>query len=200
MNNVTMQTETITDTFAAGTRVAGTSAAGAPVAGTAATVAAPVTDDAAVERIHADHVVAKRLGTWTRARRFEVRARSGLVVLDLRSPDLPDEVEVRVELQRATVKLLVPDDAEVEHWDLRWTARGRVKDAATATATARPASPVGTRRIRLTGVSTDSEVRVQRGGVAILTAMCSREYLQDLRRAHRTGSHPTIDDPARTAR
>ena len=43
------------------------------------------------------------------------------------------------------------------------------------------------------------EVRVQRGGVAILTAMCSREYLRDLRLAHRTGGHPTVDDPARIA-
>jgi hypothetical protein len=148
-------------------------------------------DAAAIERIHADHAVAKRLGNWTRAGRFEVRARRGLVVLDLRSPDLPDEVEVHVELQRATVKLLVPDDAPVEHWDLRWTARGRVKDASAS------ASPGQARRIRLTGVSTDSEVRVQRAGVAMLTAMCSREYLKDVRRAHKTGGHPTVDDPAR---
>jgi hypothetical protein len=190
VNTVTTQTETTTDTFTTDTFTTDTSVIGA----------APAADDAAVERIHADHAVAKRLGNWTRARRFEVRARSGLVVLDLRSPDLPDEVEVRVELQRATVKLLVPDDAEVEHWDLHWTARGRVKDAAGAAAPARTESPAGTRRVRLTGVSTDSEVRVQRGGVAILTAMCSREYLQDLRRAHRSGSHPTVDDPARAGR
>lgn len=151
-----------------------------------------------VERVHADHVVAKRLGNWTRSGRFEVRARKGLVVLDLRSPDLPDEVEVHVELQRATVKLLVPDDAVVEHWDLHWTARGRIKDAsAAAESPAGPASGAYTRRVRLTGISTDSEVRVQRAGIAMLTAMCSREYLQDVRRAHKTGGHPTVDDPAR---
>src|SRR5579884_4353179 len=108
MNTVTMKSKTVpTDT----------TTTDAPAAGTS------VADTAAVERVHADHAVAKRLGNWTRADRFEVRARSGLVVLDLRSPDLPDEVEVRVELQRATVKLLVPDDAQVEHWDLHWTAR-----------------------------------------------------------------------------
>jgi hypothetical protein len=142
-----------------------------------------------VERVHADHTVAKRLGNWTRAGRVDVRARHSVVVIDLRSPELPDEVELNVELQRATLKLLLPDDARVEHWDLRWTARGRVKDA-------QPAAG-GPRRIRLTGLATGSEVRVQRSGVAILTAMCSREYLQDLRRAHRTGGHPTVDDPAR---
>lgn len=154
-----------------------------------------------VERIHADHAVVKRLGDWTRAGRVELRARRGIVVLDLRSPQLPDELELHVELQRATVKLLVSDDARVEHWDLRWTAGGRVKDAQGA---ATPiddvrANPVGARRIRVTGVSADSEVRVRRGGVAILTAMCSREYLRDLRLAHRTGDHPTVDDPARIA-
>jgi hypothetical protein len=175
-----------------------------PTTDTANTDITTTTDTTTVERIHADHAVAKRLGNWTRAARFEVRARSGLVVLDLRSPDLPDEVEVAVELHRATVKLLVPDDADVEHWDLRWTARGRVKDAqgqtqaaiAGAAETAKPKGP----RIRLTGQSTDSEIRVQRGGIAILTAMCSREYLQDLRLAHKTGGQPTVDDPARTAR
>ncbi len=177
-----------------------------PTASTSAAVDDTAVADAAidgtatVERVHADHAVVKRLGNWTRARRFEVRARTGLVVLDLRSPDLPDEVEVRLELQRATVKLLVPDDAQVEHWDLRWTARGRVKDAQPAEATAganagRPAA--GIRRVRLSGVSTNSEVRVRRAGVAILTAMCSREYLRDLRLAHKTGGHPTVDDPAR---
>jgi len=150
-----------------------------------------------VERIHTDHAVAKRLGNWTRAGRFEVRARRGLVVLDLRSPDLPDDVEVAVELQRATVKLLVPEDATVEHWDLRWTARGRVKDAQGTVRAAEAPGREGSRRIRLTGRSTDSEIRVQRGGIAILTAMCSREYLQDLRLAHESGGQPTVDDPAR---
>lgn len=170
---------------------------------TTRTETATVTTDAVaeVERVHADHTVAKRLGNWTRAGRFEVRARNGLVVLDLRSPDLPDEVEVHVELQRATVKLLVPDDAPVEHWDLHWTARGRVKDASAAVeSTDVPENAACTRRVRLTGVSTDSEVRVQRAGIAMLTAMCSREYLQDIRRAHKTGGHPTVDDPARIIR
>lgn len=150
----------------------------------------------ATERIHADHAVVKRLGNWTRARHIQVRVRRGLAVLDLRSPDLPDDIELRVELKRATIKLLVPDDAVVEHWDLRWTARGKVKDAQGRTA-GEPAL-AGARRIRLTGVATDSEVRVHRGGIAVLGAMCSRAYLQDLRLAHRTGGHPTVDDPTRS--
>ncbi|MGW3354259.1 hypothetical protein ACWDFL_02395 [Streptomyces bungoensis] len=150
----------------------------------------------AVERVHADHAVVKRLGDWTRTGHIQVRVRQGLAVLDLRSPGLPDDIEVRVELQRATVKLLVPDDAVVEHWDLHWTARGKVKDAQDRTA-GEPAL-AGARRIRLTGVATDSEVRVHRGGIAVLSAMCTRAYLQDLRLAHRTGGHPTVDDPARS--
>jgi len=154
------------------------------------------TETTAAERVHADHAVTKRLGNWTRAGHIEVRARRGLAVLDLRSPDLPDDIELHLELQRATVKLLVPDDAVVEHWDLRWTARGKVKDAQGQTAE-EPAL-AGARRIRLTGVATDSEVRVHRGGIAVLSAMCSRAYLQDLRLAHRTGGHPTVDDPARS--
>jgi hypothetical protein len=40
-------------------------------------------------------------------------------------------------------------------------------------------------------------VRVHRGGIAILSAMCSRAYLEDVRRAHRTGTMPTVDDPTR---
>ncbi|MEU6771776.1 hypothetical protein [Streptomyces sp. NPDC046759] len=150
---------------------------------------------AATERIHADHTVTKRLGNWTRAGHVQVRARRGLAVIDLRSPDLPDDLELRLELQRATVKLLVPDDAVVDHWDLHWTARGKVKDAQGGTAGKH--LPATARRIRLTGAATDSEVRVHRGGTAILSAMCSRAYLEDLRRAHATGGHPTVDDPAR---
>ena len=41
------------------------------------------TEAAAVERVQADHDMTKHLGHWTSANRFEVRARSGAVVLDL---------------------------------------------------------------------------------------------------------------------
>jgi hypothetical protein len=152
------------------------------------------------ERIHADHTVTKRLGNWTRAPRFEIRARGGLAVLDLRSPDLPADVEIRLDLHRSTVKLLVPDDATVDHWDLSWTGKGKVKDAQGLSAV--PSGvPSGTanRRIRLVGSAANSEIRVHRGGVAIVSAMLSRAYLQDLRHAHKTGGVPTVDDPGRTA-
>jgi hypothetical protein len=148
------------------------------------------------ERVHADHTVTKRLGHWTDSDHVEVRARGGAVVLDLRSPKIPDEIEIHVELRRAMVKLLLPEDAVVDHWDLRMPARGKVKDSH------RGSAPSGTadRRIRLVGLADDSEIRIHRGGVAIMSAMCSREYLRDLRAAHKEGRHPTIDDPARTSR
>ncbi len=41
------------------------------------------------------------------------------------------------------------------------------------------------------------EVRVYRGGIAILAAMGSREYLADARQARREGRLPTTCDPSR---
>jgi hypothetical protein len=43
------------------------------------------------------------------------------------------------------------------------------------------------------------EIRVHRGGIAQLSAMFSREYWADLRRAHKEGGFPAVDDPTRTA-
>jgi hypothetical protein len=81
--------------------------------------------------------------------------------------------------------------AVVDDWDLRRLGRGRVKDAEGRAA-------AGGRRIVLTGQLRHGEVRVHRGGIAQLSAMFSREYLADLRRAHADGTFPTVDDPART--
>ncbi|MGW4379874.1 FAD-dependent oxidoreductase [Kitasatospora sp. NPDC004531] len=89
------------------------------------------------------------------------------------------------------MKLLVPEGAVVDHRDVARPARGRVKDAQGPAGT--PAGP----RIRLVGTVGAGEVRVRRGGVAVLSAMCSRAYLADVRRAHRTGAATTVDDPAR---
>lgn len=182
---------------------------------------ADVTASASVEQIHADHVTVKRLGNWTRTDRYEIRARNGSVVLDLRSPDLPDEVEIRLQLDHSTVKLLLPDEANVEHWDLAWTGRGKVKDAQGQASEQRmPESGAesesesgngresgngtegvhGVRRVRLLGSAAGSEVRINRGGVATLAAMCSREYVQELRQARKEGTYPTIDDPTRAPR
>ena len=122
-----------------------------------------------------------------------MRAHRGRAVLDLRSPQIPaGDIEVEVDLDHAMLKLLVPDDAVMDDWDLRRTGRGRVKDAE---GRGRPRR----RRIVVTGQLRHGEIRVHRGGIAMLSAMFSREYLADLRRAHKEGGFPTVDDPARTA-
>ncbi|MEV0414963.1 hypothetical protein AB0I68_30235 [Streptomyces sp. NPDC050448] len=145
------------------------------------------------ERIHSDHDLVKHLGNWTEAGHFEIKARHGTAVLDLRSPDLPDDVEIHLDMDRAMVKLLVDDATAIDHWNLRWTARGKVKDSQSSSTHNTTAG----RRVRLSGSATNSEIRIHRGGIAILSAMFSRAYFQDVRRAHKSGGVPTIDDPAR---
>lgn len=153
---------------------------------TQATPAAPV-------RIAANHTVTKRLGNWTTAREFQVRAHRGHAVLDLRSPHIAaGEITVDVDVDHAMLKLLVPDGAVVDDWDLRRIGRGRVKDGEGRKA-------AGGRRIVLRGQVRHGEIRVHRGGIAMLSAMFSREYLAGLRRAHAEGGFPAVDDPARTA-
>jgi hypothetical protein len=145
------------------------------------------------ERLQVDHAVVKRLGHWTSATQFDARVRYGVLVLDLRSPDVQGDVEVRLDLQRSTLKLLLAEGDQVDHWDLGWTGRGQVKDDQ------RPAAPGG-RRVRLAGHADNSEVRVHRGGMAALSAMFSRAFVQDLRQARRNSGYPTVDDPTRAAR
>jgi hypothetical protein len=143
--------------------------------------------------IRAHGRVVKRLGNWTSARRFDVRASRGAVVLDLRSPQIPaGDVAVVLDIDHATVKLLVPDGAVIEDGDIRRIGRCRVKDWTGVSA-------ADGRRVVLSGEMRNAEVRVHRGGVAILSAMCSREYLADALKARREGRYPTIDDPARSA-
>jgi hypothetical protein len=157
------------------------------------TTTSQVSTAPAAERLHVDHGVTKRLGHWTSASQFDVRVRSGALVLDLRSPEVEGDVEVRLDLHRSTVKLLLAEGDQVDHWGLGWSGRGRVKDDQ------RPAEPGG-RRVRLCGHAENSEVRVHRGGMAALSAMFSRAYVQDLRQARKNGSYPTVDDPTRAAR
>jgi hypothetical protein len=143
-------------------------------------------------RIAAFNRVTKRLGNWTTERAFSVRAHRGQAVLDLRSPRIPaGDIDVDVDLDHAMIKLLVPDDAVVDDWDLRRTRRGKVKDAE------RP-KVAGGRRIVLTGELRNAEIRVHRGGIAVLSAMFSREFLADARRARAEGRAPTVADPAHT--
>jgi hypothetical protein len=144
-------------------------------------------------RVLANNTVTKRLGHWTTERRFEVRNHRGQAVLDLRSPRIPDgDIEIAVDIDHGVVTLLLPEDAAIDDWGLRRSGHGKIKDAV---------GPKGTggRRVVLTGSMRDGEIRVRRGGIAMLSAMFSKEYVADVRRAHREGGFPTVDDPTRTA-
>jgi hypothetical protein len=134
----------------------------------------------------------RKLGHWTTGRHFEVRAMRGAVVLDLRSPRIPDgDIEIELLADHSMVKLLVPDDAVVDAWDLTVVGRGRVKDG--------PFEQTPTsRRIKITGQLRHGEVRVRRGGIAVLAAMFTREAVDDFRKANREGTIPTVIDPANT--
>src|SRR5258708_5588777 len=152
------------------------------------TVELPTTE---VVRVHADHAMTKQLGHWTTARMFQVRARRGAAVIDLRSPEIAaGDIELDVDIDHRMVKLLLPADATVDQWGIQWNGAGRVKDGEGAGAQ-------GGRRVRITGRVRSGEIRIHRGGMAILTAMFSRAYLEDLKRAYRDGDMPTVDDPTR---
>ncbi|WP_067818675.1 hypothetical protein [Nocardia inohanensis] len=146
-------------------------------------------------RIHVDHDSTKHLGDWTDADRFDVKARYGTTVIDLRSPRIAGDAEIVIhaDLDHAMVKLLVPDDAVIDQSELEWTGRGRVKDFA------RPAHAAG-RVIRLTGTAKTSEFRVHRAGIAVLSALFSREFFEDAKRARKQGRTPTLADPAHAPR
>jgi hypothetical protein len=133
------------------------------------------------ENIRAHNASIRRTGQWTTARRFDVRASRGSVVLDLLLPRIePGEIEIQLDIDHSMVKLLVPDGANIESDDLRRVGRGRVKDW---TGTGRP----GGRTIRLVGEIRSGEVRVHRGGVAIAGMMLSGESRREVREAHREG-------------
>ena len=132
-------------------------------------------------QIRANKRAVKKFGNWTTARQFDVRAARGIVVLDLLIPELePGEIEITLDIDHATVKLLVPEGAVVNDDDLRRIGRGRVKDW---TGSAIP----GGRTINLMGEMRDAEVRVHRGGVAILSLLASRNARRQVREAHRAG-------------
>jgi hypothetical protein len=134
-----------------------------------------------IEKIRAHNDSIRRSGPWTAARRFDVRTSSSSVVLDLLLPELEDgDIEIAVDLNRSMLKLLVPEGAVVESDELRRVGRGRVKDW---TGTAAPDGRV----IRIVGEMRDSELRVNRGGVAILESMLTRDGRKHVREAHRAG-------------
>ena len=133
------------------------------------------------ELIRAHHRSIRKMGAWTTARHFDVRATRGSVVLDLLLPELePGEITVELDVDHSTVILLVPDGTNVDDDDLRRRGRGRVKDWTGV------GSPDG-RTLRLTGEMRDAEVRIHRGGIAILRLLLDRHTRNQLRRAHAQG-------------
>jgi hypothetical protein len=133
------------------------------------------------EQIRAHHRSIRRLGAWTSARRFDIRASRGSVLLDLLLPELdPGEITVELDIDHSTVILLVPDGTNIDDDDLRRVGRGRVKDW----------TGVGSldgRTLRLTGEMRNAEVRIHRGGIAILRLLLSRRSRSEVRRAREQG-------------
>jgi hypothetical protein len=133
-----------------------------------------------INTIRAHNRSVKHFGDWTTARKFDVRASRSSVVLDLLLPELePGEVEIDLDLDHSMLKLLVPDGTVIDDGDLRRVGRGRVKDW-----TGTPSA--GGRVIKLTGEIRSGEVRVRRGGVAILSLLASRAHRQ-VREAQKAG-------------
>ena len=135
----------------------------------------------ATEQIRAQRRSVRKLGAWTTARSFDVRASRGSVVLDLLLPEIePGEITVELDIDHSTVILLVPDGTNVVDDDLRRVGRGRIKDWTGA------GSPEG-RTLRLTGEMRNAEVRIHRGGIAILRLLLSRSSRNEVRRARKEG-------------
>jgi hypothetical protein len=133
------------------------------------------------EQLRAHHRSIRKLGAWTTARHFDIRASRGSIVLDLLLPELePGEITVDLDIDHSTVILLVPDGTNVDDDELRRVGRGRVKDW-TGTG-----SPEG-RTLRLTGEMRSAEVRIHRGGIAILRLLLSPGSRAEVRRARKQG-------------
>ena len=133
------------------------------------------------EQIRAHHRSIRKLGAWTTARHFDIRSSRGSVVLDLLLPELePGEIVVDLDIDHSTVILLVPDGTNVVDDDLRRVGRGRIKDWTGA------GSPEG-RTLRLTGEMRNAEVRIHRGGIAILRLLLSPGSRGEVRRARKQG-------------
>jgi hypothetical protein len=148
------------------------------------------------------------MGHWTTARRFDVWASKSSVILELRSPRIETgDIEVNLDIDHSMVKLLVPEDAIIDTGELRRVGRcGYVDWSGTPGHRGRV--------IHVVGGMLRSELRINRGGVAIVSAMLTGEYLADLRNAFRTnhimslkevqdayreGRWTTIEDPGRSA-
>lgn len=164
------------------------------------------TDSEGKVEIRANHGSIRRMGHWTAARRFDVRASQSSLIIELRSPRIePGDIDVRLDVDHTMVKLLVPDGATINQNELRRVGHCGFVDWSGA-------STPGGRLIRIRGEMRGGELRINRGGIAIVSAMLTREYLEDLRRAlrenrvtslkdvqraYREGRWTTIEDPGR---
>ena len=132
-------------------------------------------------RIRAHHRTVTELGQWTTLRWFDVAASRGIVVLDLLTSRIePGDIDIHLDLDHAVVKLLVPDGTHINDDDLRRVGRGRVKDRTGEGA-------AGGRRVSLRGELRNAEIRVHRGGIAILSLLLHDRSLRTVRQAHREG-------------
>jgi hypothetical protein len=132
-------------------------------------------------RIRAHHRTVTKLGHWTTAPCIDIAASRGSVVLDLlTSPIEPGDIDIHLDLDHAVVKLIVPDSTRIDDNRLRRVGRGRVKDWTGESSTA-------ARLIKLRGELRNAEIRVHRGGIAILSLLLSGRSLAIVRQAHRDG-------------
>ena len=132
-------------------------------------------------RIRAHHRTVKKLGQWTTGRCVDIAASRGSVVLDLLTSRIESgDIDIHLDLDHAVVKLLVPDGTRIDDDDLRRVGRARVKDW-TGEGTA------AGRLITLHGELRNAEIRVHRGGIAILSLLLSSRSLGLVREAHRDG-------------
>ena len=147
------------------------------------THAAPAHSARSVEPvpIRAHRRTVKKLGQWTTERRFDIAASRGSVVLDFLTSHIDlGEIDIHLDLDHSVVKLLVADGTRIDDDDLRRIGRARVKDW-TGQAT------TDGRRIKLRGELRDAEIRVHRGGIAILSLLLSSRSLRIVRQAHHEG-------------
>lgn len=145
-----------------------------------ATQTPPPATSAPDVQVRADRCVTKRLGEWTTASRFDVSTTSGVVVLDFLLPRIDAErIDVRLNIDHGLVTLLVPDGTRIEQDELRWVGPGHLRDWSGAP------SPDGL-TVRLEGEVRWGDVRVRRGGVAIL-GLLKHGQVGAVRRSYRDG-------------
>ena len=144
------------------------------------------------EQVDAVGRAVTRVGSWTESQLFDVRVRRGSAVLDLRSPLVARDLDVRLSIERGVVTLLVPDDAVIDEWGLDLRGRSKVKQTFHT-----PAG--GGRTVRLSGRAERGEVRIHSGGIAQLTALRTRDFLTAVRHRRRDRVADILQEPVTDA-